>query len=259
VDGTPSRYPSIRNRGILSSSVTSINATWIQSNLTVPGIRENDESSINCIAFAFVDGKQLSGVSETAVFRVQVPPLPPTNMTLEVSGDCLTLRWNPPSDTILINDSIAIVSMYTVYVNISQTGIEIHSNTTMRQYTVENPCSDVKFKVTAWNDIGEGTATMYLIYRHNSAGEKLQYSIAISSALFNYLPALPGQCAISFHTSLIAKQIVVLYTTNCVSLLVLEHVVNWIFGSKQANFVPVNCKWTPILIATNLLKSMIKC
>jgi len=180
VDGTPSRYPSIRNRGILSSSVTSINATWIQSNLTVPGIRENDESSINCIAFAFVDGKQLSGISETAVFRVQVPPLPPTNLTLEVSGDYLTLRWNPPSDTILINDSI--VSMYTVYVNISQTGIETHSNTTTRQYTVENPCSDVKFKVTAWNDIGEGTATTYLIYRHNSAGEKLQYSIAISSS-----------------------------------------------------------------------------
>ena len=187
VDSTPSLYPSIRNRGILTSPVTAINATWIQSNLTVPATFQNDKSSINCIAFAFVDGGQVIGISETAVFRVQGPPLPPKNLTLEVSGDCLTLRWNPPSDTILTNDSI--VSMYTVYVNISQTGMETHSNTTMGQYTIENPCSDVKFKVTAWNDIGEGTATSYLIYRHNSAGEKLQYSVAISSALFISMPA----------------------------------------------------------------------
>ena len=60
---------------------------------------------------------------------------------------------------------------YTVYVNISCTGIEISSNTTMRVYTMENPCTDVQFKVTAWDDIGDGNGTT-LLYRHHSNGEE---------------------------------------------------------------------------------------
>ena len=174
VDRTPSRYPSVRSRGIFASPVTSINATWIQSNLTVPATFENDGISINCVAL--VDGVQTSGVSETAVFRVQGPPLPPINLTLEVSGDQshITLRWKSPPGTIRSNNSI--ISMYTVYIFRPET--ETYYNTTMMEYSIKKPCSDTKFKVTAWDDIGEGSSTTYLIYRHNSTGkELLQHSI----------------------------------------------------------------------------------
>ena len=179
IDQLPSRYSSILNRGIITSRATSINATWIQSNLTIPAILENDGSSIKCRAVACVHC-----ISETAVFRVQGPPLPPVNLTVEVSGDHLTLQWNPPSDTILTNDSI--VSMYTVYVNTSRTGTQTQSNTTTTQYSIENPCSDVQLKVTAWNAVGEGTATTtYWIYRENLTGEKLlQYKFHCSSSQF---------------------------------------------------------------------------
>ena len=62
------------------------------------------------------------------------------------------------------------VIVYTVYVNITHTGTKFSSNTTMREYTIENPCTDVLFRVTAWNDNGEGNATA-LLYRHSSNGE----------------------------------------------------------------------------------------
>lgn len=149
----------MQSRGILTSPVTSINATWSQSNLTIPATRENDGLSIYCTAIVLTGHDGISGI---ATFHVQGPPSPPINLTVEASGGQthLTFRWNPPFDMVLTNDSI--ISMYTVYVNISRTGIEIRFNTTMRQYSIENPCSSVTFKVTAWNDIGEGNASTVL-------------------------------------------------------------------------------------------------
>ena len=175
VDRIPSVNPSARSRGIFASPVTSINTTWIQSNLTVPATLENDGISINCIALAFVNGDFMSGISENATFHVEGPP-PPVNLTLEVSGNpsLLTLRWHSPSGTTLNKDSI--ISMYTVYVNIFRTGAVTYYNTTMREYIMKNPCSDVKFRVTAWDDVGEGTATTCLMYRHNLTGEKIFHS-----------------------------------------------------------------------------------
>ena len=58
-----------------------------------------------------------------------------------------------------------------MYVNISRTGTEFYINVTTREYTLENPCSDVLFRVTAWDNIGEGNATT-LLYRHHSNGEE---------------------------------------------------------------------------------------
>ena len=176
--------PSVRSRGILSSPVTSINSTWIQSSLTVSATLENDGISINCIAPTFVNGNFMRGISENATFHVEGPPSPPVNLTFEVSGNqsLLTLRWNSLSGTTLNNDFI--IRMYTVYVNIFQTGAETSYNTTMREYSMVNPCSDVKFRVTAWNDVGEGAATTYLIYRHNLTGKKIFHSKPISTIVF---------------------------------------------------------------------------
>lgn len=156
--------------------MTSINATWIQSNLNVRATWENDGISINCIAL--VDGVQEHGISETAAFHVKEPPLPPINLTLEISRDqChLTLRWNSHS-----NDSI--ISMYTIY--IFWRGADTYYNTTTMEYSIKNPFSDVKFKVTAWDDVGEGTATAYLIYRPNSTG-KNYYDIPMQSVVFKH-------------------------------------------------------------------------
>ena len=178
VDRIPSRYSSIRSRGIFASPVTSINATWIQSNLNVRATWENDGISINCIAL--VDGVQEHGISETAAFHVKEPPLPPINLTLEISRDqChLTFRWNSHS-----NDSI--ISMYTIY--IFWPGADTYYNTTTMEYSIKNPFSDVKFKVTAWDDVGEGTATAYLIYRPNSTGKNC-YSIPMQSVVFKHIP-----------------------------------------------------------------------
>ena len=63
--------------------------------------------------------------------------------------------------------------MYTVYVNVPRTGTVTHYNTSTRNYTIRNPCSDVMFKVTAWDDIGEGSTATFLAYRHNSTSEEL--------------------------------------------------------------------------------------
>ena len=76
------------------------------------------------------------------------------------------LQWNPPSE-IISNTSVII---YTVYVNISGTGSKIYVNSTTREYMIENPCSDVLFKVTAWDKIGEGNGTT-LLHKHNTTGE----------------------------------------------------------------------------------------
>ena len=170
VNGSPSGYPSVRRRGIYTSRQTSINATWIQSSLTIPATWENNGVSIDCAAL--LDGPQTRGISELATFHVQVPPLPPTNLTLKVSQDqkYLILRWNPPPG----NESTII--MYTVYANVSQTGTVTHYNTSTRNYTIRNPCSDVRFMVTAWDDVGEESTATFLAYRHNSTGEELLLS-----------------------------------------------------------------------------------
>ena len=158
----------MQSRGILTSPVTSINATWSQSNLTIPATRENDGLSIYCTAIVLTEHDGISGI---ATFHVQGPPSPPINLTVEASGGQthLTFRWNPPFNMVLTNDSV--VSMYTVYITISQTGIETRSNTTMREYTIENPCSSIKFKVTAWNDIGEGNGKVLCLPINSDAGE----------------------------------------------------------------------------------------
>ena len=167
INELPSGYPSIRRRGIYASRQTSINATWIQSSLTIPATWENNGVSIDCAAL--LDGPQTHGISELATFHVQGPLLPPANLTLEVLQDqtYLILRWSPHSG----NEST--ITMYTVYVNVSHTGAVTHYNTSMRNYTIRNSCGDVSFKVTAWDNIGEGSTAAFLAYRHNSTGEEL--------------------------------------------------------------------------------------
>ena len=165
VNGTRSTYSVIRNRQISTRPNTPINATWSQSTLTVYASQENDGLSIYCVAVV-IGGRD--GFSETAVFHVQRQLLPPTNITLEVSEDHrdLLLQWNPPPGMGVSHNII-----YTVYINISHAGTETSFNTTMRKYTIENPCSDVAFKVTAWDDIGEGNGTT-LLYRHSTNGKE---------------------------------------------------------------------------------------
>ena len=165
VNGNPSTYSVIRNRQISTSARAPINATWSRSSLTVYASQENDGLSIYCVAIVL---RELAvGFSETATFQVQEYPLPPTNLKLNVSENCsnLTLQWNLPSG------SRSTIIIYTVYVNISHTGTEFYINVTTREYTLENPCSDVLFIVTAWDDIGEGNGTT-LLYRHHSNGEE---------------------------------------------------------------------------------------
>ena len=168
VNNVPSTYSVIRDRQITATDQTPINATWSQSKLIVYANQENDGLSIFCVAVV-IGGPD--GFSETAIFHVLRQPSPPTNLTLKVlesHGD-LMLRWNPPPGLSVSSASHNII--YTVYVNISCTGMEFSFNTTMREYTLENPCSDVLFKVTAWDDIGEGNGTT-LLYRHNCTGEE---------------------------------------------------------------------------------------
>ena len=162
VNGTRSTYSVIRNRQISTSAKTPINETWSQSSLTVYASQENDGLSIYCIAVV-LGGRD--GFSPTATFHVKRQPLPPTNLTLKVQHHRdLMLQWNlPPGMTQII--------MYTVYINTTHTSTEFYFNTTMREYTFENPCSDVLFKVTAWDNIGEGNGTT-LLYRHHSTGEE---------------------------------------------------------------------------------------
>ena len=163
VNGNPSTYSVIRNRQISTSARAPINATWSQSSLTVYASQENDGLSIYCIAIVLRE--PAVGFSETATFQVREYPLPPTNLTFKISEsrNNLTLRWNLPSGSTII--------FYTVYVNISRTATEFYINVTTREYTLENPCSDVLFRVTAWDNIGEGNATT-LLYRHHSNGEE---------------------------------------------------------------------------------------
>jgi len=172
INESPSGYPSVRKRGIYTSRQTSINTTWIQSSLTIPATWENNGVSIDCAAL--LDGPQTHGISELATFHVQGPLLPPANLTLEVSQDqkYLILRWNPPSG----NEST--ITMYTVYVNVSHTGAVTHYNTSMRNYTIRNPCSNVSFIRSQHGMmlVRELHAATFLSYRHNSTGEKLLLS-----------------------------------------------------------------------------------
>ena len=166
VNGNLSTYSAVQNRQINTSDRTPINATWSQSSLTVYASQENDGLSIYCAAVIF--RRQLAvGFSETATFQVQEYPLPPTNLTVKFSENRsnLMLEWNFPSR------GGSTIIFYTVYVNISRTGTEFYINTT-REYTLENPCSDVLFKVTAWDNIGEGNGTTLLYSYNSSTGEE---------------------------------------------------------------------------------------
>ena len=168
INNVPSTSPEVQNRQITATDETAINATWSQSSLTVYASEENDGLSIYCVAIV-LGGPD--GFSPTAKFHVKRQPLPPTNLTLEVSVERrnLMLRWNLPPGMSVSSASHNII--YTVYVNITLTGTEFYFNTTMREYTIENPCSDVQFRVTAWDDIGEGNGTT-LLYSYNTTGEE---------------------------------------------------------------------------------------
>ena len=165
VNGVPSTYSVIQSRQIITSDRTPINATWSQSNLTVYASQENDGLLIRCVAIVL--DEPAVGFSETATFQVREYPLPPTNLTLRVSENHnnLMLQWSLPSR------GGSTIIFYTVYVNMFCTGTEFYFNTTTREYTLENPRSVVLFKVTAWDNIGEGNGTT-LLYRHNTTGEE---------------------------------------------------------------------------------------
>ena len=191
VNGNLSTYSAIQSQQISTSDRTPINATWSQSSLTVYASQENDGLSIYCAAVIL--RRPAVGFSETATFQVQEYPLPPTNLTIKFSENRsnLTLQWSFPSH------GRSTIIIYTVHVNIFRTGTEFYINVTTREYILENPCSDVLFRVTAWDNIGEGNGTT-LLYRHNnSTGE--EYKMLCSGIWYLVLT----QLALCYHHNLV--------------------------------------------------------
>ena len=78
----------------------------------------------------------------------------PTNVSIEVGMETMTLSWSPP----YIIDGIPIVQ-YTVYI-INQTHMEtVH--TTETHITLEKSCTNTAYQISAWNKVGEGNKATY--------------------------------------------------------------------------------------------------
>ena len=75
-------------------------------------------------------------------------------MTVEVCVESVNVSWSPP----LTLDGVPILQ-YTVYI-ISQGHTET-VNTTETYITLERPHTSTTFKISAWNEVGEGTTTIY--------------------------------------------------------------------------------------------------
>ena len=71
-----------------------------------------------------------------------------------VSRDRVIVSWSPPFTL----DGIPIL-YYTVNI-ISQGVVTEQINTTETHITLERPCVSTTYQISAWNDVGEGNATI---------------------------------------------------------------------------------------------------
>ena len=79
----------------------------------------------------------------------------PTDVTVDVvDAESVNVSWSPP----LTLDGVPILQ-YTVYI-ISQGQTET-VNTTKTHITLTRPCISTTYKISAWNEVGEGTITIY--------------------------------------------------------------------------------------------------
>ena len=72
----------------------------------------------------------------------------------QVSLESMNVSWSPPFTL----DGVPILQ-YTVY--ITSIGRNMTLNITETEITLERPCSSTNYKISAWNEVGEGNVTSY--------------------------------------------------------------------------------------------------
>ena len=88
---------------------------------------------------------------------------PPTDVQVElVSVDTVSVSWSPPFTL-----EVVPIFHYTLYIT-SSTGYSEAVNTTQTAVSLPRPLTDTTFKVSAWNEVGEGNTSFPVTY---STGE----------------------------------------------------------------------------------------
>ena len=72
-----------------------------------------------------------------------------------VSSESVNVSWSPPFTL----DEIPIL-YYTVNVT-SQGTLTEQINTNETHITLERPCASTTYQISAWNEVGEGSAAVY--------------------------------------------------------------------------------------------------
>ena len=78
----------------------------------------------------------------------------PTDITVEVCVESVNISWSPPFTL----DGVPILQ-YTLYI-ISQGQTET-VNTTETHITLARPHTSTTYKISAWNEVGEGATAIY--------------------------------------------------------------------------------------------------
>ena len=90
------------------------------------------------------------------IFRL---PGPPTEVRVEqVSVDTVSVSWNPPFTL----EGVSILH-YTVYIT-SSTGSSEAVNATQTEISLQRPCADTTYQVSAWSEVGEGNTSSPVTY-----------------------------------------------------------------------------------------------
>ena len=79
----------------------------------------------------------------------------PTDVSIEVGVENMTLSWSPPFTI----DGVPILH-YIVYI-IRQGHTAETVNTTETHITLEKSCTNTAYRISAWNEAGEGNKTIY--------------------------------------------------------------------------------------------------
>ena len=79
----------------------------------------------------------------------------PTDVSIEVGVENMTLSWSPPYTI----DGVPILH-YIVYIIRQGHTAEI-VNTTETLITLDKSCTSTAYQISAWNEVGEGNKTTY--------------------------------------------------------------------------------------------------
>jgi len=170
VDGTAHNFYDVMDRRMINTTIQPPHNNMQESSTSIPAIDVNQHIlHIKCRAYITEGTFQFVESNETAQYNIQGLLQPPSNITVKsFNATSNIIEWIAP-ETLDITNIEPDIENYTICINISHSCV----NTSTSHFFLPKYSSIVEVFITAWNIVGESSASMPVILDACSMGEPI--------------------------------------------------------------------------------------